>query len=90
MKLMLLFVNLTFGADVATTSYGLKHNASEALIPSQNIYILDGIAASEGLSVSLALIKLNKNHPKASKVLGWSLIAARGFIVAHNVNELRK
>ena len=90
MKLMLLFVNLTFGADAATTSYGLKHNASEVMIPSQNVLVLDAIASGEAVSASLGLVKLNKTHPKTARILGWSLIAARGFVVIHNVNELRK
>jgi hypothetical protein len=90
MKIMLIVLNLTFGADATTTHYALKHNGTEVIIPSQNPFIIDGAVAAESLSTSLMLAKLNKNHPKAAKLIGWSIIGARGFVVYHNVNELRK
>ncbi len=90
MKLMLLFVNLTFGADAATTSYGLKHGATEVMIPSQNVLVLDAIASGEAVSASLGLIKLNKTHPRMAKIFSWSLICARSAVVYHNANEIRR
>lgn len=90
MKLIILLINLTYGADAATTTYGIKHGATEVLMPTQNVFTLDSIAAGESIATSLGLVKLNKNHPKAARVLGWSLIAARGFVVYHNMNEVRK
>jgi 3-polyprenyl-4-hydroxybenzoate decarboxylase len=90
MKIMLIVLNLTFGADATTTHYALKHNGTEVIIPSQNPFVVDGAVAAESLSTSLMLIKINKNHPKAAKLIGWSIIGARGFVVAHNINELRK
>jgi hypothetical protein len=90
MKIMLIVLNLTFGADATTTHYALKHNGTEVIIPSQNPFIVDGFVGAESFSTSIMLNKLGKNHPKAAKLIGWSIIGARGFVVYHNINELRK
>jgi hypothetical protein len=87
---MLIVLNLTFGADATTTHYALKHNGTEVIIPSQNPFVVDSFVGAESLSTSIMLVKLNKNHPKAAKLIGWSIIGARGFVVYHNINELRK
>jgi hypothetical protein len=90
MKIMLIVLNLTFGADATTTHYALKHNGIEVIIPSQNPFVVDGFVGAESFSLSYSLNRLGRKHPKTAKIIGWSIIGARGFVVAHNINELRK
>jgi hypothetical protein len=90
MKILLFGVWLSFGSDAATTHYALNHGGREVLIPTQNAYVIDAVAAGEALFASRALNKLNKTHPKAAKILGIGMIAARSFVVYSNVNQLRK
>ena len=81
---------LSCGADAATTHYALLHGGREVLIPTQNAYVIDGVAVGEAAATSYSLMKFGKNHPRAAKVLGWSIVAARGIVVANNINQLRK
>ena len=90
MKTILLGIYLTFGADAATTQYALNHGGREVLIPSQNVYVIDGVVAGEAFMTSKALSKFNKEHPKAAKIVGIGMIAVRSFVVYHNVEQLRK
>jgi hypothetical protein len=91
MKIILFGIWMTCSADAVTTHIGLNQGAREVVMPSQNPFILDSIGVSEAAVSSLGIVWLNKHkHPKAARILGWSIIAARGFVVYHNINELRK
>jgi hypothetical protein len=91
MKTILLGVWLSFGSDAAATHYAITQRAArEVLIPTQSPWALDGIVAGEAALTSLGLYHLNHNHPKAAKLIGWSIIGLRSVVVYHNVNELRK
>jgi hypothetical protein len=90
MKILLFGIWLSYGSDAATTSYALKHGGREVLIPTQNAYIIDSVVAGEGILSTRGLMKLNKTHPRAAKILGIGMIAARSFVVYSNVNQLRK
>jgi hypothetical protein len=91
MKIILLGIWLTYGADASTTTYGInKRLVREALIPSQNVYVIDGVTSGEAYLTSKGLLKLNVKHPVAAKLIGIGMIAARSFVVSSNLNQLRK
>jgi hypothetical protein len=91
MKVMLFGIWMTFGADAASTHIALKNGATEIVMPSQNPFVLDGIAIAEASSSSYGLIWLDKHkHPKTARILGWTLIAVRGSIVVSNIEQMRK
>ena len=91
MKILLFGMWLTLSGDASTTTYGINHRlVVEALIPSQNVYVIDGILAAEGGGMTAGLLRLNREHPKAAKIIGWSIVAMRAYVVEHNVEQLRK
>ena len=91
MKIILFGIWLTCGFDAASTHYALTHRAAlEVVMPTQNPYAIDGIVAGEAALTSLGLYHLNHNHPKLTRIAGWSMIALRGAVVVHNVEQLRK
>ena len=91
MKTILFGIWLTCGSDAATTHYALtQRNAKEVVMPTQNPYAIDGIVAGEAALTSLGLYHLNRKHPSIARVVGWSMIALRGAVVVHNVEQLRK
>lgn len=89
MKIILFGVWLTYGSDALSTNYALKHGGREVLIPSQNALVIDSVIGSEAALTTVGLKKFEINHPTASKILGVALVAMRGFIVYHNINQLR-
>ncbi len=91
MKIILVGIWLTLGSDAASTTYGINHRmVKEVLIPSQNVYVIDGVVAAEGVGITTGLNQLNKNHPKLAKIVGVGLIVVRSTIVMNNVEQLRK
>ena len=91
MKIILLGIWLTYGADATTTTYGInKGIVREALMPTQNVYVISSVTGVEAELTTRGLIKLNKTHPIAAKVLGIGMIAARGLVVSSNMNQLRR
>ena len=90
MKILLISLWLTLGSDAASTTYGInKGLVREVLIPSQNVYVIDGVLTTEASGITAGLLKLNHNHPLIAKITGVSLIAVRGYVVYHNVEQLR-
>jgi len=90
-KIILFGIWLTYGADAASTHIGInKGLVREALIPTQNVYVIDSVVAGEGLLTTKGLIKLNKTHPVAAKLLGVGMIAARSFVVFNNMKQIEK
>ena len=91
MKILLFGIWLSLSADASTTTYGINHRlVREALIPSQNVYVINSVIASEGVLTTKGLMKLNEKHPVMAKVLGVGMIAARSFVIFNNVEQLRK
>ena len=90
MRTILLGIWLSYGADAATTNYALNRGGREILIPSQNVYVINGVVAGEAYLSSHSLSKFSKKHPKAAKLVGIGMIAVRSFVVYHNVEQLRK
>lgn len=90
MKPLLLVLNLTLGADAATTHYALTHGAHE-LVLSQRPLITDAIVAGQAVGTSLALAWLDRRkHPKAARIVGWSFVAVRGAVVVSNLRQVGK
>ncbi len=91
MKSILLGIWLTFGTDAASTHYALtQRNAKEVVIPTQNPFAIDAIVLGEAGLASFGLNRLNHDHPKLTKIVGWSIIGMRSFVVTRNIMELRK
>ena len=90
MKILLFGVWLSLSGDATSTTIAIHRGAKEALIPSQNVYVIDGIIAAEGGGMTAGLLRLNREHPKAAKIIGWSIVAMRAYVVEHNVEQLRK
>lgn len=87
MKPLLLILNLTLGADAASTHYALNHGAHE-LILSQNPWKTDAIVASEAAGLNWLLLKAR--NKKAAKIIGWAFVGVRGAIVASNLRQIHK
>jgi hypothetical protein len=87
---LLLTLNILLGADAATTHGILSRGGREVLLPTQNVWAIDGIVAAEGVGMSYGLSKLAVEHPKLAKGLTWTLIGVRGAIVASNLRQLGK
>jgi hypothetical protein len=81
---------LAFGADATTTHIGLVAGQTRELILTQSPWTNDAILGGEAIAWTWGLRKLARTHPRAARLVGWSMVAARGIIVAHNVGELRK
>jgi hypothetical protein len=90
MKILLFGVWLTFSGDAATTHYALTHGGKEIVMPTQKPWVIDATVGAEAALSTTGILWLDKNHPKAAKVIGWSMVAVRGAVVVHNVEQLRK
>jgi hypothetical protein len=87
MKPLLLTLNLLAVPDAAQTHYCLDaHACHEAWIPSQNPWAIDASVAASAAAQSWILWTLDTHgHPKMARVIGWSLVAGRGAVLAHNL-----
>ena len=90
MKAIILAYILLSGADAATTTIALKHGGREVLLPTQNPALIDALTAGQAASVSLALVRLHRTHPKLAVGMGLLSVGIRGFVVTHNVGQLGK
>lgn len=90
MKTMLVVLALSHGADLGSTLVGLKHGAHEIVLPTQSPVAISVIVGAELGVESYGLLKLSREHPRAAKVIGWSIVGFRTTIAIHNVNQLRK
>lgn len=77
-------------ADGVQTTYGITSGvAHEAFMPTQNVVIVDTSVAAQAVTMTYAVTKLKKDHPKLAWVILVGGIAARGYAVSHNFRELR-
>ena len=92
MKSLILGIWLTYGSDAASTHYALTHyNGREALIPTQSPYAIDAVIIGEATLTSFSVNWLDKHeHPKVARIIGWTAVGLRGFVVVHNIKEMRK
>jgi len=91
MKPLLLALNLVCGGDAVTTHVALAHGAAEVLLPSQRPWMTTMMIAGESAGMSLGLSWLDRrHHPKAARVLGWTVVGIRGAVVLSNLRQLAK
>lgn len=76
--------------DATTTAYILNTGGREAWLPTQHAGAAAAIAGGTCLVGIPAIHNLSKTHPKAAKVIGWSIVAVRGSIVASNLQQIRR
>ncbi len=90
MKPLLIVYALISGADATTTHVARIQGAREAWLPSQNVWVLDGIIAGHTAASAWGLVALNARHPRLAKIIGWSVVGVKVGVVAHNARELRQ
>lgn len=89
MKGLLLTLTLLNAGDSATTHAALSIGARE-LNPIQHALVLDAAHGLETVALWQVAPKAEQQHPALTKAVVIGLIAWKGFVVAHNVNELRR
>lgn len=89
MKPLLLTWWLICGADATTTHMGMARGYEERWLPASNPWVVDGMVAGQAALGTFAVRRLNRTHPRAARVLGWTLVGVRMFAVVHNVGQLR-
>lgn len=90
MKPLLVVLALSHGADLGTTLVGLSHGAHEIVLPTQSPIAISVIVGAELGVECYGLSQLAKSHPRAAKVIGWSIVGFRTTIAVHNMQQLRK
>jgi len=90
MKTLLIVWGLTCGGDAGTTAYILRTGGVETWLPTQNPAVAASVAGGTCVAGIPAINRLSKDHPTAAKVIGWSIVAVRGSIVAHNAEQIYK
>lgn len=90
MKPLLIVFGLTCAGDPITTHHILTHGGTEVWLPTQNPAAASAISAGTCIAGLVSLHGLSKDHPKAARILGWTLVGLRGSIVASNVTQIRR
>lgn len=91
MKPLVLVFNLLCGADASTSHYAITQlQAKETHLPTQNPYVIDVAIASEAVAISTAAVIFQHDHPRLAKAMLVGAIIGRGYVVAHNLHEIRK
>lgn len=85
---LIITLNMLMAGDAASTHVALNKGARETIL-TQNQVLNDVFLAGESVGVSYALLNASKTHPKAAKIVGWSFIAIRGAVVAHNLHVIQ-
>lgn len=90
MKPLILTFVLSCGADAALTHRGLATGTQrELLLPSQHPYATDAMIAAQAAGGSWALLWLDRHkHPKAARIVGWTLTGLRLGAVAWGLHQL--
>ena len=79
------------GLDAATTTVVLNHGGHEALLPTQNVAVIDAIVAAQAILEVRAIQKLRADgHDKLATRLAWTIVAIRAAIVVNNVAQIRR
>jgi hypothetical protein len=88
----LLWLNVAIAGDAASTHAVLAHGGREAGIFrfTQNPWVLDGLQGGVAASETLGLRKLRVDHPKAARVLGWTLVGLKAYGDYENLRVLRR
>lgn len=88
MKGLILSWWLLCGADAATTHTILATGGQEALLPTQNPYVIDGFVAMQMIGGAFVLREMHKTHPKLATGIGIGMIAFRAFAVGNNAQQI--
>jgi hypothetical protein len=89
-KTLLVVWGLTCGGDALTTHHIMRTGGHEAWLPTQNPAVATTIAGGTCAAGLVGVSHLAKDHPKAAKVIGWTIVAVRGAIVVSNLNQIRQ
>lgn len=89
MKTLMIVWGLTCGGDALTTHHILSTGGREVWLPTQNPMAAATVAGGTCAIGMPTTYKLSKTHPRAAQIVGWSVVALRGSIVAHNMNAIR-
>ena len=88
MRPLLLTYALLCGADAASTHVMLNRGGQELWLPTQNPWAIDAIVGGQAVAAGLMLSWLDKHeHPKAARIIGWSIVGVRAVVVAHNLGQ---
>lgn len=90
MKALLIVWGLTCGGDAGTTAYILRTGGVETWLPTQNPAIAATVAGGTCVAGIPGIERLSKVHPRAAKIIGWSVVTLRASIVAHNAEQIYK
>lgn len=91
MKPLILTLALLRGADAVTTvDLAHRYGGREAnpFMP-QNP---EAIAALIGVETAIqiyTLVRLEKEHPRLAKIIGWASIGVEAWVVRHNIQQYR-
>jgi hypothetical protein len=89
-KGLFLAFNILCGGDSASTHVFINKGIREAVLPTQNPYIIHGIMAAKATGVSLAAdFVRRKGNKKIAAVILISGIIVEGFAVQHNIRAMR-
>jgi hypothetical protein len=89
-KTLLVVWGLTCGGDALTTNYIMRTGGREAWLPTQNPAVATTIAGGTCAAGLVGVSQLAKEHPKAAKFIGWTIVGVRGSIVVSNLNQIRQ
>jgi hypothetical protein len=88
MKTLLIVWGLTCTGDPLTTHQILTHGGREVWLPTQNPSAATAISGGTCVAGMVGISGLARDHPKAAKIIGWSLVGLRGSIVASNTMQI--
>lgn len=79
-----------FSCDAISTHVSIYKGAHEAFIPSQQPWAIDAILATEAVGGWWAATEFYKEHPKLTKFMVITAIAAHGAASYHNFRVMPK
>jgi hypothetical protein len=89
MKPLLVVWGLTCAGDPITTHHILTHGGREAWLPTQSPVLATSISAGTCVAGLVSIAHLAKDHPKAAKIVGWTLVGLRGSVVLSNIHQIQ-
>jgi hypothetical protein len=90
-KFLLVSLVAVHAGDAITTHVGLASGRAQEVIMTQQGVMNDAIIGAELLAESAGLTWLvRQGHPKAARILGWTIVGLRGSVVAWNTRQLAR